>query len=523
MAFQALGYESAHHGEGRWNGVAILSRVGLDDVVAGLRRRPRAGLRRPPPLGDLRRRAGRQRLRAQRPRAGRRPLPVQARLARPAARATSTPTATRRDPLAICGDYNIAPTDDDVWDPTAFVGSTHVSEPEREALQHLEDWGLDDTFRRLRPEPGLYTYWDYRAGMFHKHQGMRIDLILATAPLADAVEFALIDRNARKGKGPSDHAPVLVDVAHRRQPWMSVAGESILNPRLARRAPITRCRRVASPSGRVADATRVLIEGLVGTDLDEATINDTAERLEQIAGALRHATCRAASTTASPRRAMAGAEPDAFFDHSPMIGRANPLAPPIALELSRRPGGRAGHLRFRLRGAAGLRARRVRRLRLRRDPRLGADLLGRAGDDGHAHDPLPEAHAARTPTSASRAASTARRAARSSPRVSSTPATCSPPRPRASSSRSRSSASPQLRAPARRRRPASARPRTSATIVGLGLEVLVEAGDERLLHRGPDERRLHLHVALRRADRGAVVGADPRSAGSCPRHEKRSA
>ncbi|MBV9951140.1 MAG: exodeoxyribonuclease III, partial [Acidimicrobiia bacterium] len=81
------------------------------------------------------------------------------------------------------------------------------------ALQRLKDWGLDDAFRRQRPESKLYTYWDYRAGMFHKHQGMRIDLILATKPLIETVEFALVDRNARKGKGPSDHAPVLVDVA----------------------------------------------------------------------------------------------------------------------------------------------------------------------------------------------------------------------------------------------------------------------------------------------------------------------
>jgi len=213
MAFQALGYESAHHGEGRWNGVAILSRVGLDDVVAGFTddREPDSDARLLWATCD-----------------GVRVASVYVPNGRSLEddhyqykldwldrlRGHLDAHCDPSGPLAICGDYNIAPTDEDVWDPGAFVGSTHVSEPERKALRHLEDWGLDDTFRRLRPEPGLYTYWDYRAGMFHKHQGMRIDLILATAPLADAVEFALVDRNARKGKGPSDHAPVLVDVAH---------------------------------------------------------------------------------------------------------------------------------------------------------------------------------------------------------------------------------------------------------------------------------------------------------------------
>jgi exodeoxyribonuclease III len=213
MAFQALGYESAHHGEGRWNGVAVLSRVGLDDVVAGFTddREPDSDARLLWATCD-----------------GVRVASVYVPNGRSLEddhyqykldwldrlRGHLDAHCDPSSPLAICGDYNIAPTDQDVWDPNAFIGSTHVSEPERKALRHLEDWGLDDTFRRLRPEPGLYTYWDYRAGMFHKHQGMRIDLILATAPLADAVEFALVDRNARKGKGPSDHAPVLVDVAH---------------------------------------------------------------------------------------------------------------------------------------------------------------------------------------------------------------------------------------------------------------------------------------------------------------------
>jgi exodeoxyribonuclease-3 len=99
-----------------------------------------------------------------------------------------------------------------VWDPAAFVGSTHVSEPERAAIDHVKDWGLVDTFRERYPEAGLYSYWDYRNGDFHKKRGMRIDLVLASAPLAAAAVYTVVDRNARKGSQPSDHAPLIVDV-----------------------------------------------------------------------------------------------------------------------------------------------------------------------------------------------------------------------------------------------------------------------------------------------------------------------
>ncbi len=95
----------------------------------------------------------------------------------------------------------------------SFVGSTHVTEPERKAVARLEEWGLEDAFRRVYPDvDGLYSYWDYRAGDFHQHRGMRIDLVLATAPVAERVTWAGVDRNARKGTGPSDHAPVIVDL-----------------------------------------------------------------------------------------------------------------------------------------------------------------------------------------------------------------------------------------------------------------------------------------------------------------------
>ena len=111
--------------------------------------------------------------------------------------------------VMVCGDFNIAPEDRDVWDPSAVHGATHVSEPERAALAELEAWGLVDVFRRHYEEGGLYSWWDYRAGNFHKHLGMRIDLMLATKPLAERSRWALIDRNARKGQSPSDHAPLV--------------------------------------------------------------------------------------------------------------------------------------------------------------------------------------------------------------------------------------------------------------------------------------------------------------------------
>ena len=115
------------------------------------------------------------------------------------------------DSVAICGDFNVAPSDLDVWDPAATAGATHVTEPERKALADVMGWGLSDGFRLQHDEAGLYSWWDYRAGCFHKHEGMRIDLILISEDLSDRASFALIDRNARKGKLPSDHAPVLID------------------------------------------------------------------------------------------------------------------------------------------------------------------------------------------------------------------------------------------------------------------------------------------------------------------------
>jgi exodeoxyribonuclease III len=211
LEFLGLGYESAHHGEGRWNGVAILSRVGVEDQVAGFAdddepdREARL----------LSATCGGVRVHSVYVPNGRSPEHEQyqyklAWLAR--LRRHLELTAKPADELVVCGDVNIAPTDLDVWDTAAFEGQTHVTPDERAALARLEEWGLRDVFREQYPGvDGLFSWWDYRAGNFHKRQGMRIDLILATESLADRVTWALVDRNARKGTKPSDHAPVLVD------------------------------------------------------------------------------------------------------------------------------------------------------------------------------------------------------------------------------------------------------------------------------------------------------------------------
>jgi exodeoxyribonuclease-3 len=211
MAFAALGYESVHHGNGPWNGVALLSRVGIDDVVPGFAQ----GLEPDPDTRILTARCGGVSLTSVYVPNGRSldsdhyayKLSWLAKLRR-----HLEIVADPHDAVAVCGDFNIAPADIDVWDPSAFVGSTHVSDAERAALRDVEDWGLVDAFRHRYPDDLLYTYWDYRAGDFHEHRGMRIDLILVSHPLSERIDFALVDRNARKGKLPSDHAPLFADV-----------------------------------------------------------------------------------------------------------------------------------------------------------------------------------------------------------------------------------------------------------------------------------------------------------------------
>ncbi len=210
---EGMGYASVADGDGGYNGVAILSRIGIEDVSRGFPGEP--GF----PHERQRRAIG----------ASCGALRVWS-LYTPNGRTLEDPNFSYklawlralRDAaeqeiaggaaLALCGDFNVAPHEHDVWDPAAFVGSTHVSAEERAAIAALVELGLEDVQpRALKGEP--FTYWDYRAGMFHRGCGMRIDLVLLDAALSTGVRDAYIDRDARKGSKPSDHAPVVVDLA----------------------------------------------------------------------------------------------------------------------------------------------------------------------------------------------------------------------------------------------------------------------------------------------------------------------
>ena len=205
----ARSYEVALHGEASWNGVAILSRVGLDDVVTGLADAP--GFPHPEARAVAATCGGVRVVSVYVPN-GREPDSDHYRYKLEWLRALRDVVAAGPEATIVCGDMNIAPTDDDVFDPDAYAGHTHVTAPEREALASLQELGLRDVVRERWPSERVFTYWDYRAGMFHQDLGMRIDLILASGPVADRVEAAWVDRHARKGKGPSDHAPVIVDL-----------------------------------------------------------------------------------------------------------------------------------------------------------------------------------------------------------------------------------------------------------------------------------------------------------------------
>jgi len=205
------GYEVAHVGQGQWNGVALLSRVGLDDVQVGF-----DGMPGYPDPDTLEARAvsavcGGLRIYSLYVPNGRTPdddhYHYKLEWLDALARAVADPSTT-----LLCGDMNIAPADTDVFDPQAFVGHTHVTPPERAALARFESLGMRDVVRERWPSERVYTYWDYRAGMFHKDLGMRIDLILAGDQAAGRVQAAWVDRKARKGTKPSDHAPVVVDL-----------------------------------------------------------------------------------------------------------------------------------------------------------------------------------------------------------------------------------------------------------------------------------------------------------------------
>jgi exodeoxyribonuclease III len=203
------GYEIAAHGEATWNGVAILSRVGLEDVVAGLAGAP--GFPHPEARAIAATCDGVRITSVYVPN-GRRPGSDHYAYKLEWLAALREVVAAGPDEAIVCGDMNIAPADEDVFDPEAYVGQTHVTGPEREALAELKALGLHDVVRERWPGERVFTYWDYRAGMFHQDLGMRIDLVLASDPVVDRVQAAWVDRHARKGSGPSDHAPVIVDL-----------------------------------------------------------------------------------------------------------------------------------------------------------------------------------------------------------------------------------------------------------------------------------------------------------------------
>jgi len=220
--FEELGYEVAHVGLSQWNGVAIVSRVGLEDVQVGFEDQP--GFSKDPEISPaLEARAigatcGGVRVWSLYVPNGRDLNdPHYAYkldwLAKLRADAQAWLSADPDQQIALVGDWNVAPTDDDVWDPAFFEGKTHTSQPERDAFHAFADAGFTDVVRPHAPGPGVYTYWDYTQLRFPKKQGMRIDFVLGSPAFAARVTGAEIDRNERKGKGASDHAPVIVDLA----------------------------------------------------------------------------------------------------------------------------------------------------------------------------------------------------------------------------------------------------------------------------------------------------------------------
>jgi len=228
--FREAGYELAHHGEGRWNGVAIASRVGIAEVVSNFGEPLRVA--RTPEVGDDEPLAEARMIAATC--GGVRVVSVYAPNGRKVGSefyeaklvwferllAWLKDSADPGEPLVLGGDFNVAPTDEDVWDPNMLRGSTHVSPREREVFSRLCAWGLVDVYREHHPKPGRYSWWDYRAGDFHRNFGMRIDLLLATRPAAKRAVAAEIDREARKGKPtPSDHAPVVMDIDRAGHPF----------------------------------------------------------------------------------------------------------------------------------------------------------------------------------------------------------------------------------------------------------------------------------------------------------------
>jgi exodeoxyribonuclease-3 len=203
------GYETALYGEVQWNGVAILSKVGLEDVVTGIAGGP--GFPNPEARA-VAATCGGIRVHSLYVPNGRTPDSDHYRYKLAWLAALKDVVAAGPDEVIVCGDMNIAPTDADVFDPVAYIGQTHVTPAERQALADLMSTGLHDVVRERWPNERVFSYWDYRAGMFHQDLGMRIDLMLASDPVAERVKAAWVDRKARKGTGPSDHAPVIIDL-----------------------------------------------------------------------------------------------------------------------------------------------------------------------------------------------------------------------------------------------------------------------------------------------------------------------
>lgn len=218
-ALGALGYEAVVYGTGRWNGVAVLSRAGVADVRRGLSGepgyQPEDALFEAHETRAIAATCGGVRIWSVY-------VPNGREVGHPhyqyklrwlaSLRATVAEELPVAQTFAVLGDFNIAPTDADVWDVAAYVGSTHVTEPERAALAALRETGLREVVPRALKYDLPFTYWDYRQLCFPKNRGMRIDLVYGNERFADAVTDAYVDREARKGSGASDHAPLVVDV-----------------------------------------------------------------------------------------------------------------------------------------------------------------------------------------------------------------------------------------------------------------------------------------------------------------------
>ncbi|MBZ0115419.1 MAG: endonuclease/exonuclease/phosphatase family protein, partial [Sandaracinaceae bacterium] len=215
-AFRERGYHLVHHGQGRWNGVAIASREEPSEILTNFGE-PLREAGEAEPLAEARMIAARV--------GGLRVVSVYV----PNGREIDSPFYEAKlvwldrlaryvgevdGPTVVGGDFNVAPADADVWDPKVCHGGTHVSGREREAFERVRSSGqLVDMYRKLHSEGGRYSWWDYRAGAFHMNYGMRIDHLLVSEAIAGRIVYAEIDRQARKGKPtPSDHAPVVIDL-----------------------------------------------------------------------------------------------------------------------------------------------------------------------------------------------------------------------------------------------------------------------------------------------------------------------